>query len=517
MRPSVVIILLLSVVLAPAGHSQPVRPASHDAGVSTGPEGDPIFIYFREHVLSTVERKATSVFAIDLDGDGDTDILSTSDENWTVVWYENLGGSPPAFTKHTITEAARNARSVYATDLDADGDVDVVHGALLGDMVAWHENDGGSPPTFTTHLVSDQAFGTWSIYATDMDGDSDVDLVSAAVIHSRIAWWESDGAETPTFTEHVITNTAKWAQSAHAEDIDGDGDKDIVSASRDDNTIAWFESDGLTPPTFTKIFIKQALGAKSVYATDIDGDSDIDVVGAARLSDKVAWYENNGAADPLLEERIITTNADGAISVYATDVNDDGDIDVLSASDQDNRIAWYESNGGTPPTFSEWTISKKARSATGVYATDIDGDGDVDALSSSWKDGKVAWYEQLSFGIALDGMTLGNTICRNLSTGTKGSGEANGPTSWRCEDIGAVTNSGDSMFLFSAGVADGTGPVGGTVTGLSIYAPRSVTCRNLTTAQTVKFDMDGRTWDCEAEGLVVSPGDPVQQLVVGEA
>jgi hypothetical protein len=42
----------------------------------------------------------------------------------------------------------------------------------------------------------------------------------------------------------------------------------------------------------------------------------------------------------------ITTNADGATSVYATDLDGDGDADVLSASRLDNKIAWYENKGG---------------------------------------------------------------------------------------------------------------------------------------------------------------------------
>jgi len=44
----------------------------------------------------------------------------------------------------------------------------------------------------------------------------------------------------------------------------------------------------------------------------------------------------------------ITTSADGATSVYAVDVDGDGDMDVLSASFSDDKIAWYENL--MPPT-----------------------------------------------------------------------------------------------------------------------------------------------------------------------
>ena len=45
-------------------------------------------------------------------------------------------------------------------------------------------------------------------------------------------------------------------------------------------------------------------------------------------------------------QQVISTAADQARSVYATDLDGDGDADVLSASYIDNKIAWYENLGG---------------------------------------------------------------------------------------------------------------------------------------------------------------------------
>ena len=47
-------------------------------------------------------------------------------------------------------------------------------------------------------------------------------------------------------------------------------------------------------------------------------------------------------------EQVISTTAERAYSVFATDVDGDGDTDVLSASVNDDKIAWYESDGGSP-------------------------------------------------------------------------------------------------------------------------------------------------------------------------
>ncbi|KGE86773.1 FG-GAP repeat domain-containing protein, partial [Phaeodactylibacter xiamenensis] len=60
--------------------------------------------------------------------------------------------------------------------------------------------------------------------------------------------------------------------------------------------------------------------------------------------DKIAWYENDGSGN-FGAQQVITTSANGARSVYAMDLDGDGDADVLSASSNDDKIAWYENDG----------------------------------------------------------------------------------------------------------------------------------------------------------------------------
>jgi len=83
-----------------------------------------------------------------------------------------------------------------------------------------------------------------------------------------------------------------------------------------------------------------AYAASHRYAVDLDGDGDMDVLSATQYDDKIAWYENDGSES--FTARTITTSADGAYSVYAVDLDGDGDMDVLSASRYDDKIAWYE-------------------------------------------------------------------------------------------------------------------------------------------------------------------------------
>jgi len=193
----------------------------------------------------------------------------------------------------------------------------------------------------------------------------------------------------------LITTAAAGASSVYATDLDGDGDADVLSASGGDDKIAWYENLGGGAFGAQQVITTAADNAKAVYATDLDGDGNADVLSASRNDNKIAWYENlEGGA--FGAQQVITTAADGAYTVYATDLDGDGDADVLSASADDDKIAWYENLGGGA-FGAQQVITTAANGAWSVYATDLDGDGDADVVSASFYDDKIAWYENQIF------------------------------------------------------------------------------------------------------------------------
>jgi hypothetical protein len=56
--------------------------------------------------------------------------------------------------------------------------------------------------------------------------------------------------------------------------------------------------------------------------------------------------------------------------------------------------------------------------------------------------------------------------------------------------------------------------IGGTVTGVT---PGRILCKNVSTGQTVLIQKQAQSWDCEAAGLAIQPGDRVLQMVIGIA
>jgi hypothetical protein len=375
---------------------------------------------FESRTISTAAVGASSVFAADMDGDGDIDVLSASNLDDKIAWYENQGGGN--FTAHIISTSADGAGSVYAADMDRDGDMDVLSASGNDDKIAWYENDGTE--NFTAHVVSLTANDPTAVVAADVDRDGDMDVVSASFLDNKIAWYENNGSQV--FTPHTITTAASGAVDVKVGDVDRDGDLDVLSASAYDDKIAWYENNGAQ--VFTAHTISTAADyANGVAAVDLDRDGDMDVLSSSFLDNKIAWYENNGTQG--FTPHTITTAALGAVDVTAADVNADGFIDVLSASNTDNKIAWYKNDGSQ--NFTAQTITTQASQALSVFAADVNGDGATDILSASHLDNKIAWYRNLSFQVT----TAGDS----------------GPGSLRQAIIDANLNPGLDMITFAVG------------------------------------------------------------------
>jgi len=115
---------------------------------------------------------------------------------------------------------------------------------------------------------------------------------------------------------------------------------------------------------------------------DLEVSGQIDGLGEFVVDPMIGWSSHS-----------ISTSANGAHAVYAIDIDGDNDIDVLSASYYDNKIAWYENDGSSPPGWISHNITISANGASSVFAIDIDNDNDIDVLSASSWDDKIAWYE----------------------------------------------------------------------------------------------------------------------------
>lgn len=359
---------------------------------------------------------ARDVHAVDLDGDGDTDILSASYLDDRITWYENDGNQN--FTTHDIASTALGnpadgAQAVVAIDLDGDNDMDVISISYLDDRVTWYINDGNQ--SFTTQDIataSGDLDGPLSLVASDLDDDGDMDIIVGYDFNEQVIWYENNGSQS--FIRNVIANSVtdvNATESIFITDLDQDGNKDILAAGNRGHIVLWFRNDGNS--NFSPFDIasndlgNRALGATSVFAVDMDGDNDIDVISTSSLDNRITWYENDG--DQNVDGSLnfathdIVSNALGneernTRDVIATDLDNDGDMDLVVAIagiSTGDSIKWFENDGNqnfTKYEIASILLGNEPSSAWRVFINDVDGDGDLDVLSASTADGRIAAY-----------------------------------------------------------------------------------------------------------------------------
>ncbi len=295
------------------------------------------------------------------------------------------------WTEHPIDVNYNGACSVYAIDIDGDSLLDVIGAAIYANAITWWKNDGSQPINWTEQIIGSGFLGACYAFPKDIDGDEDIDVVGCAWYAHEVAWWSNDGGTPIQWTKQTIDGAFNNAHEVFATDMDGDDDIDVLGASADLDEIAWFENDGKDPIGWTKHVIGDNFdGARSVYAIDINGDSLIDVVGAALLSHDVTVWFNNG--DTTWTEQLIDGNFFGAHMVHVCDVDGDNDNDIMCAGYMANSIAWWRNDGNTPIQWTKQVIDNTCYSALGVYAADIDGDDDIDVLGTSDAGDAVYWY-----------------------------------------------------------------------------------------------------------------------------
>jgi hypothetical protein len=344
-------------------------------------------------VITSEAEGARSVYTADVDQDGAPDVLSASSVDNTIAWYRNEGDGSFG-PRQVITTEADGAASVTVADVDQDGAPDVLSASRGDNTIAWHRNEGNG--SFGPRQVITTAGGEpQSVHTADLDQDGDHDLISArlsslSATDAPIAWYANDGAGNFGL-QQAIRTAFDAAEYVYADDVDLDGDLDVlsVSASLNDHAVAWHQNDGGGKLGSPQVISSGAGGLESVYLADVDNDGDPDVLSASGST--IAWQENEGEGS-FGPQQVITTAAKGAWSVYSADVNQDGYPDALSASWGDNTIAWHR-NEGDGSFGPRQVITTAADAAWSVDAADIDQDGDLDVLAALVAGDAIVWYE----------------------------------------------------------------------------------------------------------------------------
>ncbi|MCW5553832.1 MAG: VCBS repeat-containing protein [Verrucomicrobiae bacterium] len=373
---------------------------------------------WKRHVIDDSSKGADGVKLGDLNDDGRLDIVTGWEEGGEVRVYLNPGPrrAQEPWPRVTVGEVASPEDAVFA-DLDGDGRLDVLSCTEgVTRTVYWHRFRGDSQDLLKPDQWSTTAFPAtrnaqqWmQALALDLDGQHGPDVVLASKgENASVGWLQSPMrvADPGAWTFHVLRD-AGWIMSLIQQDMDGDGDMDILFSDRKGprTGVFWLENPGTVANRHHAPWREQALGGlgrEVMFAdiADVNCDGLMDVAVAVKPRDILVCLRK---PDGGWSEQVLTldgTNIGNAKAVKIADVNGDGWPDLLftceGATGEREGIVWLERQPHGP-----W-LQRPLGGPAGVkfdlmQTLDLYGDGDLDVITCEERDGLgVIWYENPS-------------------------------------------------------------------------------------------------------------------------
>ncbi|HEX5000126.1 MAG TPA: VCBS repeat-containing protein [Terriglobia bacterium] len=293
------------------------------------------------------------VFAVDLDGDGKPEIISpnkgaqgprATQPPTAISWYK-INGNPldgKNWVEHELAKVVWPINS-QPVDLDNDGDIDILGGSVAETRIIWFENVGSKTnPVFRerpfringTSLRADRRpaahrndnqplVSGFNMEFVDLSGDGRLDIVTfefARIVGRSVVWLEQPASPDGVWQLHEIGDYAPdEVVGLVTADINGDGRLDVMTGgysggARDNDNdraltaasgrLAWFENPGdPAKPWIRHDISRRRRGMFDQFvARDMDGDGDIDFVstrGNSSIYDGVFWLEQVRSAMPM--------------------------------------------------------------------------------------------------------------------------------------------------------------------------------------------------------------------------
>ena len=264
---------------------------------------------FVESVLMDGLTAPVHVEAVDIDGDGDLDLLVScmgevfpnNDKIGSIIILENDGHQH--FTKHVIEENVMRVTDIRAGDFDGDGKLDLAVGQFGYDQgqIQWMRNLGNWQ--FEGHVLLSLS-GTINVCVADMNGDHTLDIVALVSQQwEEIHLFENNGKGE--FTGKILfgsTNEDYASSGLSLCDLNRDGRPDILYTNGDGFAYAdpgkrpwhglqWLENLGGGNFKFHRL--GDMSGAFSPLGVSLDGNGIMDIVCVSGFND---WNDPGAAS-----------------------------------------------------------------------------------------------------------------------------------------------------------------------------------------------------------------------------
>jgi len=334
---------------------------------------------------------AHNIVPYDIDDDGKIELIANSYRSDTIIIYKceanprdsqnwlryvidySVGGGisrRPAlkFLKSLLKEKlfggfTSGAHYTAIADMNGDGRDDlIVAGDLKSYDIIWYENPNkiSNASSWKKHIVyKNDSHRTYHIETGDIDGDGNLDIVFATKTDNSIGWIKNNKTLSE-WTSTWIDKKCVRCFNARIADIDKDGQNDII-ASEDDSIkgskLHFFSYSG--NPKLRENWIDRTIakfpighGVSIFEIMDIDNDGDLDIVIGNHQGD-IYVLENPYPRKVIGQMKKYIVNSDSLGSdhdfreIDVGDIDNDGDNDIIVADEGQNMIIWFENPENT--------------------------------------------------------------------------------------------------------------------------------------------------------------------------
>ncbi|HXO18636.1 MAG TPA: FG-GAP-like repeat-containing protein [Thermoanaerobaculia bacterium] len=285
---------------------------------------------------------ASQLLAVDLDNDSRTDVIAWGERGGQVFLGNGQGGLRPAPESFRIAGggAAGNASAAAVLDYDGDGDLDLaVAGSSGAGLELYRNNLAGLQAVGASALPRPSAGvglagSIRQILASDLDRDGDLDLLLVQDVAGRpgLAWL--DNLRQGRFADRTAAaglDQVPAARAALAVDLDDDGLPDLVTLAAAGDSLAFWHNRG---GRFERWSLSAPLPAGSRYSTllafDADNDGRLDLA-LAGDSGVLVLARRSDSAGGDFQPLPLSDGPARATALAAADLDGDGDLDLVAA------------------------------------------------------------------------------------------------------------------------------------------------------------------------------------------
>jgi hypothetical protein len=339
---------------------------------------------------STVNNPRGNLLS-DLDDDGDLDVIGAVQNTNNVFWLRNEGDKNFLSGGNLITGSLSNGPTgIDEGDFDRDGDQDIVISNVSGSNVVVLVNNGND--SFTPLVAVSGVSTPEDVIFADLNSDGYLDLVYPSRAGNYISWSQNNrqgGFGGQQFVSPSFNGTFR----VRAGDLDNDGDLDIIATTGTAGIVAWFENLDEGIFSDANIISSSTNSPLGIDLADLDNDGDLDVVVGFQSSGTLNWYSNNGSGS-FGAPQTISSSIGSVFDVRTADLNGDGDADIVTSSLSISGVFIHE-NLGSGQFATEEAIATNQSGAADLSLGDIDSDGDFDILLSATSGNRLVWFENL--------------------------------------------------------------------------------------------------------------------------